>query len=596
MSLRRLSLSWKIWLSTALVLTALFATTGFVLERYAVSSTTSSLEGEVQASFAAYDSLWQARAETLGSIAGVLSSMPNIRAAFGTGDPGTIRDSAREVWSMVSQQLRESSFAIVTDPLGGIVATLEDAGAAALPDRWTAVGTAARRFPAQSYGFFVDHERLYQVVITPVYVDGAQGASLINVLVAGYAVNDSIARKLKQTTGGSDFVFFAPGRVFATSLDAISTRMLTEELESGGRKGILRASANEYLPRAQKLLDVEGKPVGTLVVIRSFAAAREGIEKLRRGLLLLWLAGLLAALLVTFFLARRIVKPLADLDAAAAEVAQQNYDARVEVEGDDELARLGRTFNSMCTSIQSAREDLIRHERMSTIGRMATSIVHDLRNPLAAIYGGAEMLVDGDLPPAQARRLAVNIYQSSRRIQDLLSDLMDVNRGLAQKSEVCRLHDVVLAAIGSQKSAAQNQNVDIDVQVSESIELPLAASRVERVFVNMISNSLEAMPDGGSIKVRAHRDGEFVRVEVSDSGPGIPDQIWDKLFQPFSTYGKKNGLGLGLALSRQAVLEHGGDIWVERERSRPGAHFFLRFPMTPGAVAAATDSGLTTRR
>ena len=84
--------------------------------------------------------------------------------------------------------------------------------------------------------------------------------------------------------------------------------------------------------------------------------------------------------------------------------------------------------------IRQAREDLIRQERISTIGRLSGSIVHDLRNPLAAIYGGAEMLVDAELPPAHVKRLAGNIYRASRRIQELLQDLLNVSRGKAERA------------------------------------------------------------------------------------------------------------------------------------------------------------------
>ena len=86
----------------------------------------------------------------------------------------------------------------------------------------------------------------------------------------------------------------------------------------------------------------------------------------------------------------------------------------------------------MCSSIRSARRELIQKEQIATIGRLSTSIVHDLRNPLAAIYGGAEMMVDSDLPPAQMKRLAQNIYRASRRIQELLQDLVNVSRGKAE--------------------------------------------------------------------------------------------------------------------------------------------------------------------
>ena len=129
------------------------------------------------------------------------------------------------------------------------------------------------------------------------------------------------------------------------------------------------------------------------------------------------------------------------MSRAAAEIGKGNYDVRVPVQSQDEFGRLAETFNSMCASIRQGREELIRQERISTIGRLSTSIVHDLRNPLAAIYGGAEMLVDTELSPEQVRRLSANIYRASRQVQDLLQELADVTQGRGNAREICRLHE-----------------------------------------------------------------------------------------------------------------------------------------------------------
>src|SRR5204863_8533051 len=155
------------------------------------------------------------------------------------------------------------------------------------------------------------------------------------------------------------------------------------------------------------------------------------------------------------------VEPVEQLDRAAAEVARQNYAILLPVGGEDELGRLARTFTAMCASIRQAREDLIRQERISTIGRLSGSIVHDLRNPLAAIYGGAEMLVDADLPPAHVKRLAANIYRASRRIQELLQDLLNVSRGKSQPAEMCRLREVASAACDSLATIAEAEGVPV---------------------------------------------------------------------------------------------------------------------------------------
>jgi signal transduction histidine kinase len=231
----------------------------------------------------------------------------------------------------------------------------------------------------------------------------------------------------------------------------------------------------------------------------------------------------------------------------------------------------------MCISINGAREDLIRQERISTIGRLATSIVHDLRNPLAAIYGGAEMLVDSELSEQQTRRLAGNIYRASRQIQDLLKELSDVTQGRGQGREQCRLREVVQAAYDFLATSAEARHVQVRIDVPEDVELPLDRSPMERVFQNLIGNAIEAMPNGGTIEIHADRITNEVLVHVEDNGPGIPVEIADQLFQPFVTAGKKNGMGLGLALSRKTVLSHGGDLWAET--GRQGACFRLRLPI-----------------
>src|SRR6266436_1948662 len=101
--------------------------------------------------------------------------------------------------------------------------------------------------------------------------------------------------------------------------------------------------------------------------------------------------------------------------------------------------------------------------------------------------------------------------------------------------------------------------------------------RRERGFLNLIGNAVEAMPAGGTLQISELVDGESVRIHFADSGPGILPSIREKLFEPFVSAGKKNGLGLGLALSRQTVLDHGGEIWVEP--GAPGARFVIRLPI-----------------
>jgi signal transduction histidine kinase len=570
----RLSLLWKIPLSSSIAITLLFAATGWIVMDNAVRATSESVEHEVQASFQAYQSLWRARAERLASITLVLSTMSDVRAAFGTGDEATIRDTAAELWSRVSD---EEAIFLVTDPEGRVIASLGGGTRRSLPQTLPVVREARARFPAQVSGFLARNDSLFHVTITPVYVQATGGEALLDVLVAGYQIDPGVAERLKDLTGGSEFLFFSQDRMVASTLGERAATELAPRL-AGTVSTPVHAGKSGYAPLITPLPGIDGKPVGRLAILRSFDAAERQIAGLRRNILLLWLGAMALGVGLTYWLARRIIGPVRELDRAAAEVARNNYDYQVRVESGDELGRLAATFNAMCASIRQAQDDLVNQERIATVGRLAASIVHDLRNPLAAVYGGAEMLMDGHLAPAQVSRLARNMYRSSRQIQAMLDDMLEVSRGRTGPVETCDLCEIASAAAQSLAETAEAQGVSIAVEAPEPIELPLERRRIERVFLNLLANALEAMPDGGAVAISAKAAGDSALVEVCDTGPGVPPGIRGRLFQPFVTAGKHGGLGLGLALSRRAVVDHGGDLWV-KPGAGPGACFCFRLPL-----------------
>jgi signal transduction histidine kinase len=548
-------LRWKIWLSVFGIVTGLFGVAGWMLQRHAVESATLSLEEEVMAGFQAYESVLKARQEMIGSAALLLSSLPNVRAAFGTRDPATIRDSATEMGSYLSPTLKESTFLVVADPRGATIAVL--AGEHKML-RWPVEAAVAPAAPRQVSGYHVQDGMLCRLVLTPVFVDSVRGPALISVLVAGYPVTNATAEALKQSTGGSDFVFAGPDGRFASTVAEVAADDARIERD---------------------LLGLDGAPVGKLTIARTFGAAGQRLARLRRDLLLIWAAALFLSLLLGYVLANRIVRPISELDRAASELSKQHLSHRIPesvASKKDEFGRLAATFNQMAGSLEGAQRELIRHERISTVGRLASSIVHDLRNPLAAIYSGSEMMVDSELPPAHNKRLAVNIYNASRRILEMLQELLDASKGKRGERESCNILDLVQTAVLSQETAAGH--IRFAVEVPEDLEAIVERTRMERVFVNLIANAVEVMPNGGTVAIRAGRENGQMHITVADQGPGIAKEIQDELFQPFSSFGKRNGLGLGLALSRETVLDHGGDIWATSGAPR-GAVFHVKLPV-----------------
>jgi signal transduction histidine kinase len=588
----RISLLWKILLSTSVAVTVLFAITGEIVLSAISRTMYASLEQEVRNSFQAFTSYWKYRADMLSNTTLMLSDLPQVRSAFSTGDKATISDTAGELWRKVSDA---NAIFLVFSPFGQYVTSVGGEAAPALARNRDIFKAASAKFPAQSKGYFLQDGELYNVSVTPVYVDSNSGGQrLANVLIAGYRIDALVARELKDATG-SEFLFLQPGRPpVASTLNPRATAVVVRNLAAAKADALVSDGLSQYASYATPLTDIMGRKIGDLYILRRFDGSQRQIDNLYSKIFLLWILAVAAGLGVTYVLAKRIVQPVKELDRAAAEVARQNYAIEVQVKSEDEMGRLARTFNAMCASIRQAREDLIRQERISTIGRLSGSIVHDLRNPLAAIYGGAEMMVDADLPPAHMKRLAANIYRASRRIQELLQDLLNVSRGKTGALELCRLREVALAACDSLAAAADTQAVTITLAIPPEIELLLDRSRMERAFVNLIGNSLEAMPEGGTVRISAEFANGSALIQVEDTGPGIAQEIRANLFQPFVTAGKRNGLGLGLALTRQTVLEHGGDMWVESQPGR-GAHFFLRLPGAQVSGALNLDAKVMSR-
>lgn len=575
------SLLWRILLSTSIAVTAVFAVTGWMVQQYATRVSQRSLEEEVRTSLQAYQSLWSARVHNLTAVSRIVSSMSDVRSAFMTRDRATIRDTAGQLWSQVSEQ--DASF-LVLDPTGEVITSLGG-------DPEFSVGAplmqaAIKRFPEQVAGYVRRGSHLYYEVFTPVYVAAGNGQALLNILLVAFDIDARLAHDLKVSTHGSDFAFVSSNDVMASTLPVMNATDLRSGQSVWGRVQRINLWGSDYLALGTDLRDILGNLTGELFIIRSFAGPREVLADLRRTVAAFWVVGVIVALGLTYLLSKRVLEPVKKLDRAAEEVIRRNYDYRVPVETDDELGRLAQTFNTMCESIRKAREELIRGEQIATIGRLSTSIVHDLRNPLAAIYGGAEMLVDAELSSEQRQRLAANIYRASRRIQELLQELLDVSRAESRPAEICSLEDIAAGACEALARTAELQSVLIKIDISKDIWVMVSRERLERVFLNLMDNAIDAMPEGGTLTISGSGKAGQADVVFEDTGPGIPQEAWPTLFEPFASFGKKNGLGLGLALSRQTLVDHGGDLWAEK-KAHSGARFLLRLPLAAQPAGAS---------
>ena len=228
---------------------------------------------------------------------------------------------------------------------------------------------------------------------------------------------------------------------------------------------------------------------------------------------------------------------------------------------------------------QQYLREVLQAERMALVGRFASSIVHDLKNPLTIISIAAEVACQ-ESSSIEARRTSLQrIGKQLERVTSMVNDILEFTRGTPAKMALAAMDYGMFthAILDELQKEIARKSVKIEfATLPPQTKLLVHPQRLGRVFYNLIFNAVDAMPGGGVIRVRFQvSDGE-VLTEIADSGKGIAPEIIERLFEPFATYGKTKGTGLGLSISRRIIEEHGGRIWA---RNEPGNGAVLAFAL-----------------
>ena len=329
-----------------------------------------------------------------------------------------------------------------------------------------------------------------------------------------------------------------------------------------------------------------------IISMNRLTQVRESQDRVRLIALSLFGLGLLAVIII-FTL--RITRPITGLAEAARRVTAGEIDFRVPVEGPREVSRLATTFNEMLTGLQRNRdleEQLQRAERSAVVGRLASGIAHEIRNPLNFINLSIDYLRDKYRPAAEPgsteyARILLTIKDEIGRLNRLVSDFLSYGRSAKLKRRDIDAQALIAEVRDLVATQASQQQVEIRI-VNEQPDEDDRARRIladpeylKTCFSNIMINALQAMPEGGLLLIRLHRAAGQLLIDFTDNGPGMPPEMCAQVFEPyFST--KETGIGLGLALTRKIVAEHGGEIQIE---SQPGKGTTFRLTLPSGDPA-----------
>jgi len=288
---------------------------------------------------------------------------------------------------------------------------------------------------------------------------------------------------------------------------------------------------------------------------------------------------------VSFHLVRYgMLKPVEALKTATERHAAGDLEYRIPEHSSDELGVLSRQVNSMADSLAMVQRRLVEQERLAAVGELASSVAHNIRNPLANIRGSVQMSMKR-VPECQAHLAGVIEVVDS--LNQWLHDLLTVHKSIELECRAVAVRGLVDRVVGVIRPAAESSEVRIEVEESQTdCTVHANSSRLGQALLAMVSNAVEASPPKGVVRVTIRRHAETpeqVDLQVTDSGPGISPEIRDRLASPFSTT-KQGGTGIGLYLAKRVATAHGGEIDF-RDNPGGGTIVTLSLPSNPAEAA-----------
>lgn len=556
----------------------------------------------------------------------LIADLPRLKAAVATDDPPTVWPIAEEYQRYIGADLF-----VVTNAEGVGLAEVGTAwlsGGPARPVR----GVTEALDGTEATWFWTGGGGVLQVVSVPIWIDPDQPV-MLGSLSVGFSLDEAVAERLKQLTH-SEIAFAADARVQVSTIEQGDAAALETLLSSPGVSQIRIGdedyvavarpltiesvrTAGESTPHRVGILDSRG-PV--TLVLRSQTERLQFLRPLQTALAGTAVVAVLAAVLLSYLVARTVTRPLATITAAMREMAATgNLNVRVPFGsdrwGDEDTRLLATTFNSLTESLSRFQREAAQRERLSSLGRLSTVVAHEIRNPLMIIKAAVRILRRHQADPAEVRAAADDVNEEVERLNRLVTEVLDFARPI--KVELSMVDLNALCREAAEAAAAGDEGPAIHLQLDPAAaELETDRERLRLVLVNLINNARHASvlasrapepvgeeglpgpaPPAGADAIELVTialPGDAVAILVRDHGVGIKSEHLSQIFEPYFTT-KRTGSGLGLAIAKNIVDGLGGTI-AAHSRVGAGTAMRIELPRRSHAAREVSDaSHLVTR-
>jgi signal transduction histidine kinase len=559
-----------------LISSALTSTSLLVVRRTVQTQVRNEIFADLRNSADTFQNFQREREATLTHVAELLADLPDLRALMTTTHAATIQDGSASLW-----RLTGSDLFVLSNRSGNVVALHTITPGFSRDLAQTFLQSSLEESSSGQWWFGAGH--LYEVFLKPIYFGPAAANQVVGFLAVGYEIDDHLAAEVSRIAASQ--VAFSYGSTIARStLPSVQESDLVQQVAALSIPDVLqptriRLADEQFLATTLDL--APGKtPAVRLSVLKSYDQATLFLDRLNRLLLVLGVIAVLSGSGLVFLISHTFTRPLGELVQGVRALARGDFTFPLATAGGDEVAEVAEAFDRMRGNLLNTQRNLLEAERLATIGRMASSISHDLRHSLAAIVANAEFLCESGLTPDQREELYQEVRTAVNQMTDLIDSLLEFSRTRESlRPTYGNLAESVQRAIHSIKSRPEFQQIAIHFVQDDRVEGWFDSKKLERALYNLFLNACEAVsPSSGRIDVDLQAVADGAEIRVSDNGRGIPEFIRDRLFQPFVSSGKENGTGLGLTVVQKIVQDHGGDVAVEKT-SGQGTVFKVVLPL-----------------
>lgn len=577
----KMRLRTKLLLSLVLVSVGLTSASLLVARRIMGRQVRREILGDLHNSLATFQNLERQRELGLDRTARLLADMPTLRALMTAPDAATIQDASQDLWKLAGTDLL-----VLGDPAGRIMALY--ASTPGLTHEQAQESLHRSQSEDRSNHWWYGRNHLYEVSVQPIYFGTAANNRLLGFLAIGYEIDDAVLQEISHIAGSQVALRYGNKVVRSTLSPPQEGDLLRQPQGATGAAGLdqVQLGGERFLVASVELARDSGPPI-RLSVLKSLDQATAFLGRLDSSLLAVGLAAVLLGAGLVYIISYTFTRPLGDLVAGVRALAKGDFSYPLASGGSDEVAEVRAAFARMRSSLYAIQQQLLDSERLATIGRMASSISHDLRHSLAAIMANAEFLSANNRSGAEREELYAEVRAGVNQMTELLDSLLEFSRSRESlRSSEGSVEETVFRAVQSVRTHPQFHDANIRVQCHGNSDGFFEPKKLERAFQNLLRNACESLPaQGGKVEITIDPTAAGLAIRIADNGHGVPEAIRERIFEPFFSQGKENGTGLGLTIVQKIVQDHGGDVRLEHT-SPQGSTFVIFLPRSTPSPAA----------